>query len=79
MLIDMYMKDVRHFPKGFFPSGNLPNVQFPKRQLPKYVLEAALGPQSVLAAALGTLAHPIRRTRPLLQPTASQKAQPNLS
>ena len=50
----MYMKMLGTFPK-IFPSVNFPNVQFPKRQLPKYVLEAALGPQSVLAAALGLL------------------------
>ena len=37
-----------------FPSGNLPNVQFPKWQLPK----------PVLAAALGSLAHPSRSARP---------------
>ena len=48
--------DVRYFSKGFFPSGNFINVQFTKWQLPIYIPAAALGPQSVLAAALGPLA-----------------------
>ena len=42
------------------PSGNFPNDQFPKPQLPKSVLAAALGPQPVLTATLGPLAHPSR-------------------
>ena len=45
-------------PKGMFPSHNFPKVQFPKRQLPKSARATALGPQSVLAATLGPLAHP---------------------
>ena len=45
-----------NFPKGISPSGKFLNVQFPKRQLAKSILTAALGPQPVLAAALGPLA-----------------------
>ena len=51
-------------------------MQFPKQQLPKSVI--ALGPQSVLAAALGPLVHPSRSARPPLQPAAPQRAYPNL-
>ena len=40
-------KDVRHFPKGIFQSGNFPNMQFNKRYISKYVLAAALGNQHV--------------------------------
>ena len=50
----------RQLPKGIFPSGNFPTVKFSKRQLPKYVLAAALGHQSGVAAALGPLARPSR-------------------
>ena len=58
--------DVKYFPKGFFrignfprvflPNGNFPNVQSPKRQLPMSSPAAALGPQLVIVAGLGTLA-----------------------
>ena len=39
-------------------------MQLPKQQLPKSVLAAALGSQPVLAAALGSPAHPSHSARP---------------
>ena len=67
-----------------FPSGNFPSVfsqvetsqmcNFFKRQLSKSFLAAALGPQPVLAAALGPLTHPTRSARPPLQPATPQRA-----
>ena len=65
--------DAKYFPNGFFPSGNsrgyfpsgnFPTVQFLKRQLPK----------SVLAAALGPLAH-LSSAWPQMRPAAPQKAK----
>ena len=52
------------FSQGYFPSGNFPTVQFLKRQLSK----------SVLAAALGPLAH-LSSAWPQMRPAAPQKAK----
>ena len=41
-------------------------MQFPQRQLLKSVLAEALGPQYVIDAALGPIAHPSRSARPPL-------------
>ena len=63
-----------------YPVGEIVQLEelcigyFSKWQLPKSVLAAALGPQPMLPAALGPLAHPIRSARPPLQPAAPQRA-----
>ena len=61
----------KHFPNGFLPSSNFPRVfllsgNFPYEQLPKRQL-----PKSILAAALGPLAHHSRSTFCSTQPLGS--------
>ena len=50
--------------QGCFPKWQLPKSAISQAATSKYVLAAALGPQPVLTAALGPLAHPSRSTHP---------------
>ena len=57
-------------PKDLFKVATFPRCNFPSGN----VSITALGPQPVLAGALGSIFHPSRSARPLLQSAAPQRA-----